>query len=95
MLKRVRSGYAYVKGTKIFGPGDTVDITEEDFRKKHWIFEPDSTAEKRNEERQDEEKQDEEKQDVSDEVIPQNKAVLDSKSGAPLIRRGTVNKNKG
>lgn len=41
MQKKIRTGYGYLKGKRSYGPGEIVDVTEEEFQKKRWIFEPD------------------------------------------------------
>ena len=85
MLVRVRTGYGYTKGNKNYSPGDVVELTEEEHKKKHWIFDPVESQNKDVSEPKVEKRPEEE-------PVLENRAVLDSKAGAPLIRRGSRKK---
>lgn len=90
MLVRVRTGYGYFKGNRSYQPGEIVDLTDAEYQAKHWIFEsaePKSVPEVEPEKESAEESSEDEK--AEPEVL-ENRAVLDSKAGAPLVRKRQV-----
>jgi len=74
MFAKVRTGYAYFKKDKSYRPGDVVELTDKEYKERHQIFE---TV-----------KGEIPKVEATQGPVLENRAILDTKSAAPLIRRG-------
>jgi len=74
MFAKVRTGYAYFKKDKSYRPGDVVELTDKEYKERHQIFE---TV-----------KGEIPKVEATQEPVLENRAILDTKSAAPLIHRG-------
>jgi len=81
MLAKVRTGYGFTKNTKEYGPGEIVDLTDEEYQSRRQIFEPVM-------EKKEEPVKIEEPSVKADEPTLENRAILDSTAGAPIIPLG-------
>jgi len=75
MFAKVRTGYAYFKKDKSYRPGDVVELTDKEYKERHQIFEVVMDEVPKVEEKR-------------DEPVLENRAILDSVKGAPLVPRG-------
>ncbi len=82
MLVKVRTGYGFARGNSRYLPGEVFDIPENEYRMRHQIFEvvtkeaPPVEGNKVAD-------------DKANELTLENRAILDSTIGAPLIRKGS------
>lgn len=74
MFAKVRTGYAFSKKDRRYRPGDVVELTDKEYQEKHQIFELVTGEVPKVEETQ--------------ESALENRAILDTRSAAPLVRRG-------
>ena len=76
MLVKVRTGYGYTRGNDNYAPGAVLELTDEEYQKRRQIFEVIPK------------KEEVKVEDTPEELTLENRAILDSKAGAPLIRKG-------
>jgi len=93
MLAKVRTGYGFTKNTKDYVPGEIVDLTDEEYQSRRQLFEP--VEEKKPIVKIEEPAAKIEEPAVkADEPTLENRAVLDSTAGAPIIPQGRRGRRK-
>lgn len=80
MLAKVRTGYGFSKANRSYKPGEVVELTDKEYNERHQIFElAEATVTK-------------EESSAKEEPVLENRAILDSTAGAPIVRRGSRKK---